>query len=104
MSVSHFGEIPGVSVGAAFADRRALAVAGVHRPPMAGICGTTRRGAESIVVNGGYVDDKDFGGEILYTGAGGNDTATKGKLRISRSTTRQTLLWSRARHWASLFG
>jgi putative restriction endonuclease len=29
------------------------------------------------VVNGGYVDDLDFGTELVYTGAGGNDTGTR---------------------------
>ena len=77
MSTPCFGEIPGVHPGAAYVDRRALAAAGVHRPLMAGICGTAHGGAESIVVNGGYVDDLDFGSELIYTGAGGNDTGTK---------------------------
>jgi putative restriction endonuclease len=30
-------------------------------------------GAESIVVSGGYKDDKDFGDVIVYTGHGGQD-------------------------------
>src|SRR4051794_20635730 len=43
---------------------------------MNGISGTRAEGADSIVVNGGYEDDADFGDEIMYTGAGGNDPAT----------------------------
>ena len=35
-----FGEIPGVSLGSAFADRRALANVGVYRPLQAGISGS----------------------------------------------------------------
>jgi putative restriction endonuclease len=44
---------------------------------MSGISGTKAEGADSIVVSGGYEDDDDFGQEIIYTGAGGNDPATK---------------------------
>lgn len=33
-------------------------------------------GSVSIVLNGGYVDDSDSGDEIIYTGHGGNDSAT----------------------------
>jgi hypothetical protein len=29
------------------------------------------------VVSGGYIDDEDFGDELIYTGHGGNDPATK---------------------------
>src|SRR4051812_27226704 len=43
---------------------------------MSGISGTRAEGADSIVVNGGYEDDEDFGDEIIYTGAGGNDPTT----------------------------
>ena len=79
------GAVPGVEVGAAFATRQDLAVAGVHRPFQAGICGTEGAGAESIVLAGGYVDDEDSGDVILYTGAGGNDRQTR------RQTAHQTL-------------
>jgi putative restriction endonuclease len=71
------GEVPGIPVGAAFDDRKDLHSAGVHRPLMAGICGTKKLGAESIVLNGGYVDDVDSWIEITYTGHGGNDPQSK---------------------------
>lgn len=71
-----FGHIPGVAVGHTFADRYRLAVAGVHRPPVAGICGRASEGAESVVLSGGFVDDEDFGDTILYTGAGGRNVVT----------------------------
>jgi putative restriction endonuclease len=48
----------------------------VHRPTVSGISGTRAEGADSIAVNGGYEDDEDFGDEIIYTGAGGNDPNT----------------------------
>lgn len=71
-----FGEIPGHPPGSVFADRRALAEAGVHRALQAGIVGRGEEGAESIVISGGYVDDEDFGDEIHYTGAGGRNPST----------------------------
>jgi putative restriction endonuclease len=71
------GEIPGVAVGAHFANRRALYEAGVHRDVRRGICGSaTQLGAESIVLSAGYEDDEDFGDLVYYTGQGGRDTST----------------------------
>lgn len=70
-----YGEIPGLPPGSTFANRLALAESGVHRPRQGGICGG-KDGAESIVVSGGYVDDEDFGNEIIYTGQGGRDPET----------------------------
>jgi putative restriction endonuclease len=72
-TVRMFGSIDGVPVGAWFPDRKAVAEAGVHRPLMAGIAGSEHEGADSIVLNGGYEDDQDFGVEVIYTGHGGND-------------------------------
>ncbi|WP_206784356.1 YDG/SRA domain-containing protein [Amycolatopsis sp. MtRt-6] len=66
------GEIPGVTVGMIFVDRGALAAAGVHRERQAGITGTAARGAESIVLSGGYADI-DEGETIVYTGHGGQN-------------------------------
>ncbi|WP_080677987.1 YDG/SRA domain-containing protein [Salinispora pacifica] len=71
-----YGEIPGYSPGSTFRNRDDLRASGVHRPNQAGICGGSD-GAESIVVSGGYVDDEDYGTEIIYTGQGGNDPTTK---------------------------
>ncbi|TDE58150.1 hypothetical protein E1295_05940 [Nonomuraea mesophila] len=57
-----------------FQNRRELHDAKIHRPLQAGICGTAERGgAESIVVSGGYKDDRDYGNVIIYTGHGGRD-------------------------------
>lgn len=81
-----FGAVPDVEVGAAFADRRALAAARVHRPFQAGICGTAERGAESIVVSGGYEDDEDYGDVIVYTGQGGRDPDTGRQVRDQELT------------------
>jgi predicted restriction endonuclease len=73
--LSQFGEVAGYPPGSAFASRREVHDAGVHRPLQAGICGRREFGAESIVVSGGYEDDKDYGDLIIYTGHGGQDAA-----------------------------
>jgi putative restriction endonuclease len=72
-----FGHIPGTTVGQIFKDRAALAKAGIHKPNQAGISGSGKEGADSIVLSGGYEDDEDRGDEIIYTGAGGQDPGTK---------------------------
>ena len=93
------GHVPGVAVGDTFEDRAALSVAGVHRPRRAGICGRAGEGAESIVLNGAFVDDRDQGGTILYTGSGarhprtgrqiGDQTLTRSNLALAESARRQ---------------
>ncbi len=71
-----YGPIPGVEPGDLFRDRRELSRAGVHRPTRAGISGSAKGPADSLVVAGRYEDDDDRGPEILYAGMGGNDPAT----------------------------
>eukprot|EP01126_Amoeba_proteus_P032751 TRINITY_DN31984_c0_g1_i1.p1 TRINITY_DN31984_c0_g1~~TRINITY_DN31984_c0_g1_i1.p1 ORF type:complete len:127 (-),score=15.41 TRINITY_DN31984_c0_g1_i1:103-483(-) len=78
MSKRFFGTPPGVKLFGHFQNRVVLSKAGVHRPPQGGICGTQEDGAESVVLSGGYTDDKDDGEEVVYTGAGGQDN--KGNL------------------------
>ncbi|MER7083363.1 Predicted restriction endonuclease [Saccharopolyspora kobensis] len=70
----NFGEVTGVEEGRVFADRRELYDADVHRALRDGIVGTKERGAESIVLSGGYEDDEDHGAIIIYTGRGGQDS------------------------------
>jgi len=60
-----------VEPGTIFANRAELSKAGIHRNPQAGIAWTTKERAYSIVLSGGYEDDYDEGGVILYTGEGG---------------------------------
>ena len=69
----HFGPIPGIDVGMSWQYRVQVAGTGVHRPPVAGISGQGKIGCQSIVLAGGYEDDKDEGDMITYTGAGGRD-------------------------------
>ena len=71
------GEIQGIESGATFESRRALYDASIHRQLQAGIVGSASAGAESIVLSGGYVDDEDYGDEMIYTGHGGRDPASK---------------------------
>lgn len=79
---AHYGEVPGRSVDDTFANRTELQRSGLHRPGQAGICGTRKFGAESIVASGGYVDDEDTGDVIIYTGHGGRE----GKKQVRAQT------------------
>jgi len=72
-----FGAILDYPEGSFFESRLELSRAGVHRPTMAGISGTGKEGADSIVLSGGYEDDQDFGHVIVYTGHGGRDPETR---------------------------
>src|SRR5258708_15933525 len=60
-------------VGQLFKNRKELSEVGLHKPLMAGISCPDKIFAESIVLSGGYEDDKDYGNEIHYTGEGGRD-------------------------------
>jgi putative restriction endonuclease len=71
-----FGDIAGYPEGSCFGTRLELSQAGLHRPMVAGISGSGRIGANSVVLAGGYEDTEDFGDEILYTGHGGRDPET----------------------------
>jgi putative restriction endonuclease len=68
-----FGAIAGRQPGDIYDDYAALIEADLHRQRNVGIVGGTRNGAESIVLSGGYKDDRDMGQEIIYTGEGGQD-------------------------------
>ena len=77
-----------------FATRLELSRAGVHRQTQAGIAGSGKEGADSIVLNGGYADDEDYGDLVIYTGEGGQDQKgrqvrdqqlTKGNLALKLS-------------------
>ena len=71
-----FGEIPDYPEGTYFESRLEASRAGVHRPTQGGISGSATDGADSIVVSGGYEDDRDLGTEIVYIGHGGRDPET----------------------------
>ena len=77
----HFGPIPasadprgqGVQVGEHWPDRLTCRQWGAHFPHVAGIAGQSNVGAQSVVLSGGYEDDRDEGEWFLYTGSGGRD-------------------------------
>lgn len=58
----------GVLVGDCWEGRLECRQWGVHLPPVAGICGQSKHGAQSVVLSGGYEDDEDHGEWFLYTG------------------------------------
>lgn len=73
----HFGPIlaendpergTGVLVGETWEDRMECRQWGVHLPHVAGICGQSHYGAQSVALSGGYEDDEDHGEWFLYTG------------------------------------
>eukprot|EP00803_Ostreobium_quekettii_P001025 evm.model.scf_226EXC.6 EVM.evm.TU.scf_226EXC.6 scf_226EXC:43512-46011(-) len=77
----HFGPIlpehdprgRGVLVGDWWKDRLDCRQWGAHLPHVAGIAGQSSVGAQSVVLSGGYEDDRDEGEWFLYTGSGGRD-------------------------------
>jgi putative restriction endonuclease len=81
MSKRIFGHIEGFLQGSLFNSRLELSRAGLHRPTQAGISGSGKEGADSIVLSGGYEDDIDEGDVIIYTGHGGNDPGTGTQIR-----------------------
>ncbi|WP_410619514.1 YDG/SRA domain-containing protein [Amycolatopsis sp. cmx-8-4] len=68
-----FGELSDYPEGTTFKNRAEVSASKVHRALQAGIVGTGKSGAESIVSSGGYEDDDDRGDELIYTGHGGRD-------------------------------
>lgn len=69
------GNLPGVEVGDTFTYRHQMAVVGLHRLPNVGIdygypppAMIPTATAIVMMPKAGYVDDKDYGSTILYTG------------------------------------
>ncbi|ORX90637.1 hypothetical protein K493DRAFT_339863 [Basidiobolus meristosporus CBS 931.73] len=87
---NHVGPIPGIPVGSSWKYRIHLSEAGVHRPPVGGIAGSSKTGALSIVLAGGYPEDVDNGDEFFYTGSGGRDLKT-GNKRVAEQSEDQVL-------------
>ncbi|KAF8197099.1 PUA-like domain-containing protein [Pholiota molesta] len=59
-------------------EQEGLCAKGVHSKTVAGISGSVREGAYSIVLSGGYRDDKDEGDFFIYTGTGGQEDTFAG--------------------------
>lgn len=79
-----------------YGSRGALSRAGVHRPLRAGISGSALEGADSVVLSGGYEDDRDEGDVVVYTGEGGRDPRS-GRQRGHQMLLRGSLALSRSR-------
>lgn len=77
MRTDRFWHVADASVDDIFPDREALTNSGIHRPRQKGIWGRQDEGAESIVLSGGYEDDRDYGNVVLYTGEGGQDPVSR---------------------------
>lgn len=72
----------GVLVGDHWKDRLDCRQWGAHFPHVAGIAGQSKIGAQSVVLSGGYEDDRDEGEWFLYTGSGGRDLT--GNKRVNK--------------------
>jgi len=86
---NHVGPIPGIPVGTLWKFRVQASEDGVHRPHVSGIHGGATEGAFSVVLAGGYEDDKDDGDEFFYTGSGGRDLS--GNKRTAEQSSDQVL-------------
>ncbi|ARD45118.1 YDG/SRA domain-containing protein [Colwellia sp. PAMC 21821] len=68
-----FGGIEGFEEGDWISNRKVMMPSSFHRNHGQGIDGNGKEGTSAIVLSGGYEDDEDFGDEMIYTGAGGNE-------------------------------
>jgi len=69
--MDEFGHILGFSEGSLFTNRSAVKKAGLHKMLVHGISRVPGVGVVCIVLNGGYIDDDDYGDIVVYTGEGG---------------------------------
>ena len=61
-----------------------MSEAGIHRPPVAGIAGSSLVGSQSIVLSGGYEDDKVHNHVTLHEKKNVYQRRCTGDTRISR--------------------
>ncbi|CAM0907840.1 unnamed protein product [Alopecurus aequalis] len=92
------GAIPGVLVGDVFSYRAELIVVGLHNHTQGGIgwvpASLVTEGhpvATSIVSSGGYLDDRDSGDLLVYTGSGGGRPRNGGALQADQEFERGNL-------------
>ncbi|XP_059470778.1 E3 ubiquitin-protein ligase UHRF1-like [Neocloeon triangulifer] len=85
----HFGKIPGVPSGRLWISRLDVCSYGVHRPPVAGICGSPATGVQSVCFSGGYEGDYDKGTSFVMSGSGGRDLSNN--KRINKQSFAQEL-------------
>ncbi|KAK7404212.1 hypothetical protein VNO78_04902 [Psophocarpus tetragonolobus] len=109
----HFGPITadndplrnqGLLVGETWRDRLECRQWGAHFVPVGGIAGQSNRGAQSVVLSGGYVDDQDHGEWFLYTGSGGKDLSGNKRTNKSHSFDQKFEKYNRALQVSCLQG
>ncbi|XP_065336227.1 E3 ubiquitin-protein ligase UHRF1-like [Cloeon dipterum] len=88
----HMGKIPGVPSGRLWASRSDVSRFGVHRPLVAGICGATNKGVQSVCFSGGYEGDYDKGTSFVMSGSGGRDLSSN--KRVNKQSSAQILTGS----------
>lgn len=71
------GEIDGFPPWSLFQSKKELSTAGVQGALQAGIVGGAAKSAESNVVSGEQVDDKDFGTTLYWYAQGGQKTVCR---------------------------
>jgi putative restriction endonuclease len=87
-----FGKIDKIEPGDTFSGYVEMMKKGVHGDKQKGIFGWEKKGAESIVISGGYIDDEDQWTEVIYTGEGGRDKNTGRQVRDQKLTLRNKAL------------
>ncbi|KAK7263797.1 hypothetical protein RJT34_31394 [Clitoria ternatea] len=109
----HFGPITaendplrnqGLLVGESWRDRQECRQWGAHFVPIGGIAGQGERGAQSVVLSGGYVDDEDHGEWFLYTGSGGKDLSGNKRTNKNHSFDQKFEKYNRALQVSCLKG
>ncbi|XP_057420488.1 E3 ubiquitin-protein ligase ORTHRUS 2-like [Lotus japonicus] len=109
----HFGPIlpqndplrnQGLLVGESWLDRLECRQWGAHFVHVGGIAGQSDRGAQSVVLSGGYVDDQDHGEWFLYTGSGGKDLTGNKRTNKNHSFDQKFEKYNRALQLSCLKG
>lgn len=97
MKLPAFGHIGSAQAGDLFHSRLELSLLGQHRPRRAGVCGTAREGAESIILAAQYEDDEYHDDYFWYAGHGGRHAKTGRQVADQYADARnQSLLRSQA--------
>ncbi|KAK6362847.1 hypothetical protein TWF730_000300 [Orbilia blumenaviensis] len=76
-----FGAVEGIQVGKAWSARKEIVDARMHCRPQGSVHGTKKRGVYSIIIAGGYREDRNHGTTIHFTGVGG--TTNGGNKRVA---------------------
>eukprot|EP01024_Parvocaulis_polyphysoides_P030878 TRINITY_DN28054_c0_g3_i2.p1 TRINITY_DN28054_c0_g3~~TRINITY_DN28054_c0_g3_i2.p1 ORF type:complete len:721 (+),score=140.41 TRINITY_DN28054_c0_g3_i2:81-2243(+) len=113
MKNHHFGHITaemdttrglGVRVGDWWKYRLDAYQWGVHMNHVGGISGQSGLGAQSVVISGGYEDDRDEGDWFLYTGSGGRDLSGNKRTNKKQSFDQEFALYNESLRQSCLKG